>query len=66
MFKFKHLELIKHDGVHRLLDETIAVNRMLNNATELIESSKIDVQKSIDNVSRFDNAGKAIICSDYI
>jgi WD40 repeat protein len=54
VFNFKRLELIKHDNQHRLLDETVAINRMLNNAENLI---KLDGNQSSDaKGAQYDNA----------
>jgi hypothetical protein len=56
VFNFKRLELIKHDNQHRLLDETVAINRMLNNAESLL---KLDGnQSSDDKGAQYDNCAK--------
>jgi WD40 repeat protein len=54
VFKFKRLELIKHDKKHKLLDETVAINRLLNNAERLIKANFN--QSDDEQRAQYDNA----------
>lgn len=56
VFKFKRLELIKHDKKHKLLDETVAINRLLNNAERLIKANFN--QSDDEQRAQYDNAGQ--------